>query len=126
MKVMISQPMNGLDEKEVEKLRLEIATKFNQAGDEIAYSLFKFKEEGYKTPALQYLGASIHIMSTVDAVYFAPGWEEARGCVIERKVCEAYGIKILDEIPAPLLMPENTDDALSGDDSQIINKEENK
>ena len=47
--------------------------------------------------ALYYLGRSIDLIGTVDAVYFAPGWRTARGCIIERRVCEEYGVKILDE-----------------------------
>lgn len=99
MKIMISQPMDGLDEKEVIQKRLEIIDKFNRTGHEVINSMFDFETHEYITPALAYLGASIYIMGAVDAVYFAPGWDKARGCIIERRVCEAYGIKILDEIP---------------------------
>lgn len=37
------------------------------------------------------------MIGKVDAVLFADGWQQARGCVIERKICEHYNIKILDE-----------------------------
>ena len=30
-------------------------------------------------------------MSKVDIVYFMKGWENARGCKIENKICQAYG-----------------------------------
>ena len=36
-------------------------------------------------------------MHNVDAVYFDDGWEKARGCRIERNICNEYDIKILDE-----------------------------
>ena len=36
-------------------------------------------------------------MHNVEAVYFDDGWEKARGCRIERNICNEYDIKILDE-----------------------------
>lgn len=36
------------------------------------------------------------MIGQVDAVYFAKDWRNARGCQIERRVCEEYGIKILE------------------------------
>ena len=57
----------------------------------------------YPQPALYYLGLSIDAIGRADAVYFMPGWEEARGCVIEHSVCEKYGIEILDRIPDPIV-----------------------
>ena len=38
------------------------------------------------------LGQSIIKMAEADKVYFARGWETARGCTIEKRVCESYGI----------------------------------
>ena len=57
-----------------------------------------FKEEavGYNHPGLFYLAKSIDAMANVDAVYFAENWSTARGCRIERKICENYGVKALE------------------------------
>lgn len=41
------------------------------------------------------MAKSIDAMAKVDAVYFVKGWNLARGCRIERKICEEYGVKIL-------------------------------
>ena len=38
----------------------------------------------------------MNFLSDVDAVYFVDGWQSARGCRIERKICEEYDIMILD------------------------------
>lgn len=51
---------------------------------------------GYNNPVLCYLGESIKYIGKVDAVYFTKDWMSARGCRIERAVCEAYGVKILE------------------------------
>jgi len=38
-----------------------------------------------------YLGKSIEMLAEADLVFFGKGWEEARGCRIEREVSEKYG-----------------------------------
>ena len=35
-------------------------------------------------------------MAQVDAIYFMEGWEKSRGCRVEIKVAEEYGLKILE------------------------------
>lgn len=66
-------------------------------GIDVINSIFS-EEAGdeYIEPALYYIGKSIDLIGKVNAVYFMEGWQLSRGCVIERKVCETYGIKILD------------------------------
>lgn len=43
------------------------------------------------------LGKLIELLSTTDAVYFADGWNNARGCRIEHQVAADYGIKIIND-----------------------------
>ena len=50
----------------------------------------------YNHEALYYIAKSIDVIGKVDAVYFAYDWQTARGCRIERKICQEYGIKILE------------------------------
>ena len=50
----------------------------------------------YNHEALYYIAKSIDVMGKVDAVYFAYDWATARGCRIERKIAEEYGVKILE------------------------------
>lgn len=96
MKIMISQPMRGRSEEEIKKERETIIEKFNKLHIEVIDTLFQEEVEGYNTPALYYLSKSILCMGKVDAVYFAKGWETARGCKIEREIAREYGIKILN------------------------------
>ena len=42
---------------------------------------------------LWFLGKSLELLSGADVAYFAPGWEEARGCRIEHDCAIAYEIK---------------------------------
>lgn len=46
--------------------------------------------------ALWCLGESIKLMAKADVAYFAKGWEEARGCRIERECAEEYGITVIE------------------------------
>jgi len=97
MKVMISQPMNGIEDKEIIKIRNEIVEKFDKMHIDVVDSFVKQDApESSLHPRLFYLGSTIRdFMSDVDAVYFVDGWRSAAGCRIEHKICQEYGIKIL-------------------------------
>lgn len=42
---------------------------------------------------LYYLGEAIKKMDKCDAVYFHSGYKNHKGCLIEEKICELYGLK---------------------------------
>lgn len=76
--------------------RENTVNKLSDLGIEVVDSIFKEEPQNYKEPALYYLAKSIDLIGRVNAVYFMEGWQQARGCIIERKICEYYNIKILD------------------------------
>ena len=45
---------------------------------------------------LWFLGKSIELLSDADVVYFASGWENARGCRIEHECAVEYGVDIIE------------------------------
>ena len=100
MKIMISQPMSGLSLSEIAYQRDKIEMKLESLGHEVVNSYFKeFDEENRCDLAhvpVYYLGKALQKMAECDAVYFAEGWELARGCVIERAVAEKYGLIIME------------------------------
>lgn len=49
-----------------------------------------------RTP-VKMLGESIIKMAIADVIYFAKGWETARGCVIEHEVAKRYSIPCMYE-----------------------------
>lgn len=63
---------------------------------DVVDTMFMDEAIGYNHPGLFYLAKSIDAMANVDAVYFAEGWNFARGCKIERRIAEDYGVKILE------------------------------
>lgn len=99
MKIMISIPMNGKNNDEIRKDMQKYIDKFDKLHIDVIDSLLDNVAglEYYNKPGLYYIGKSIDIIGKVDAVFFANGWEDSPGCIIEREVCKMYNVKILDE-----------------------------
>ena len=99
MKVMISQPINGIPDSEVRRIQNELKERFAKYHIEVVDSfLTEEVDTNLRNKGVFYLGRTIQkFLSDVDAVYFVNGWQRARGCKIERQICEEYGIMILDD-----------------------------
>ena len=99
MKVIISQPMNGIPDSEVRRIQNELKERFAKYHIEVVDSfLTEEVDTNLRNKGVFYLGRTIQkFLSDVDAVYFVNGWQRARGCKIERQICEEYGIMILDD-----------------------------
>lgn len=96
---MISQPMRGRTDDEIEYERDNALSWLKAHGFDAVDTFFKSDKLGI-TPAenpLFYLSHAIDGMSKCDTVYFCRGWEDARGCRIEHAIAEAYGLQILYE-----------------------------
>lgn len=95
--IFISQPMRGLTDDEILANRNKAINeaKLHFAEDDnivVIDSFLKDYDPGTtKCTALMYLGKSLQLMSNADAVCFAPGWEDARGCRIEHECAKEYG-----------------------------------
>ena len=120
-KAMISQPMNGLTDEEIEKTREKAIRHIERLGYKVVNTLFKdgwynnssMKDRGVMNIPVYYLARSLESMSFCDAVYFCDGWEDARGCRIEHETAEAYGLDIIyeedeEEPEAPLTDEQKT------------------
>lgn len=128
MKVMISIPMKSKTFSQIQEDMQKYIKDFEKLHIEVVNSIidkdeFTLKEE-YYTPGLYYIAKSIDLIGKVDAVFFAEGWMQSSGCKIERKVCEEYGVKILD---MNFLYPNLSVTRLFADDKyigEIIDSEE--
>ena len=91
MKVFISIPMHGKSDEEI-KAELE------QTKKDFAFSdsefIDGFIEDHEKMTPLECLAEAIKRMDEADGIFFANGWEDARGCRIEMAVAVNYGIEI--------------------------------
>lgn len=103
-RLMISMPMNGKTDKEIEDEWAqwrEAFIEYNLTHSNIepfvvVNTLFETPIKDYKYINLYYLAKSIEAMAKeIDVVFFAPGWEKHRGCQIEHHICEEYGIGII-------------------------------
>lgn len=108
-KLFISQPMKDKTQAEILEEREKcvayfrnLITKLNKIfKDSLDFEVINsFIEEepssNVQAPGLWYLGESLKLMSNADVVVFAKGWRKARGCRLERKCAEDYGITIID------------------------------
>lgn len=100
--LFISQPMNGLSEDEIRTNRKRAAKKAAQLlpdGEEIRVldTYFTFDAPGGTHFGLYFLAKSLEYLAVADAIYFAKGWETARGCRIEHRCAIDYGIDVLGE-----------------------------
>lgn len=97
-KLFISQPMNGKTNEEIEAVREKaIKSASHFLGEEVEVIDSFFKDAPHNAKPLWFLGKSIELLSTADVVYFAKGWEDARGCKIEHECAIEYGIAFIED-----------------------------
>ena len=102
-KAMISQPIIGKTEEEIQVTRNKAINKLNELGYELVNTLFteegldKEKFNDVTSVPLWVLAKSLQRMSECDAVYFCNGWAKACGCNIEHTVANLYGLKLIYE-----------------------------
>ena len=102
---MISQPMNGLTDEQITETRnrfLQFAKneKFQVVNTFFTNQLYIQSDMellGVINHPLCYLSKALEKMSHCHIVYFAKGWENARGCKIEHEVALQYGLDIIYE-----------------------------
>ena len=85
--------MNGLSDDEIIRIRKSVQKMLTE-NDELIDSFIEGAPA--KATPLWYLGESIKLLGSADVVVFAPEWENARGCRIERRCAEEYGIPMLN------------------------------
>ena len=96
-KVFISQPMRGKTETEILTERKRIIEEIrNMIGDHEVLDTY-FDNFGDAAKPLQFLAKSLWMLADADCAYFAPGWQDARGCRIEHDSAVVYGIEVLKD-----------------------------
>lgn len=97
-RLFVSLPMNGLSEEEIRKTMAECkkdAEKFLGEEFELVNNYITVYPNIAKHVGLYYLGISLEIMARADLIYFAKGWENARGCRVEREAAVRYGLPMI-------------------------------
>lgn len=98
MVIFLSYPMNEKSKHEQDmtrmKMRQALASQGYGSNNVIVHNGFCIEKPN--AGRLYYLGHAITLMDTCDAVAFHPGWTKAKGCQVERKAAELYGLQIID------------------------------
>ncbi len=88
--------MNGKTDEEILKVREKaIKSAEEKLGEKVEVIDSFFQNAPHDAKPLWFLGKSLELLSNADVVYFAKGWEEARGCKIENMCAIEYGIDLI-------------------------------
>lgn len=93
MKVFISQCMAGKTNEEIILERSLLVSKLENKGYQVIDSVLNIDAN-----PVYLLGKSIELLSEANFIYLMPGWENGRGCRIEKLVADNYEIPILEEV----------------------------
>lgn len=97
-KLFISQPMRGKTDEEILREREKAITAAEKhLGEKVEVIDSFFQDAPAEAKPLWFLGKSLELLSTADVAYFAPGWEDARGCRIENTCAIEYGITVIED-----------------------------
>lgn len=99
---MISQPMAGKTPEEIVEVRDNAIKYLEEQGYEVVDTYYPNDFNGLLpmdilNKPLFFLGMSLMYMSYCDTVYFCKGWDKTRGCILEHKAAEVYGLKMMYE-----------------------------
>lgn len=96
-KLFISQPMRGKTDEEILKEReIAIQKAKDLLNEDVEVIDSFFQDAPALAKPLWFLGESIKLLAEADVAYFAPGWEEARGCIIENQCAREYDIMMIE------------------------------
>ena len=97
-KLFISQPMNGKTNEEILAVREKaIESVKRNFGEEVEVIDSFFQNAPHDAKPLWFLGKSLELMADADVVYFAKGWEDARGCRVENLAAMEYGLDVIED-----------------------------
>ena len=97
-KLFISQPMKGKTDEEILSVRKKaIESAERNIGEPVEVIDSFFQNAPHEAKPLWFLGKSLEKMADADVVYFAKGWEDARGCRVENQAALEYGIETIIE-----------------------------
>ena len=98
-KIFISLPMANRSETDILNEIKSIGEKFKENYDIIDSYHQEDDPNGIDNRSgVWYLGNSLRLLRTADLVVFSRNWVEARGCIIEHRVCEYYNIPFIELI----------------------------
>ena len=100
-KLFISQPMKGKSDEDILAERQKaIKSAEAKIGEAVEVIDSFFQEAPADVKPLWFIGKSLELLAGADIVYFAKGWQDARGCKIENTCAIEYGIPVIEDYTA--------------------------
>lgn len=106
-KLFIAQPMTGLKEEDVMKVRelafddakkLAIEKKYITEDEELELiDQYHVPDAPIGVSGVWYLGNALQALEYADFIYFAGEWRKAKGCLAEKFITRIYKIPVLNE-----------------------------
>lgn len=97
MKVYLSIPITGKDEKKQREKADKIKLALSKAGHE-PVNPFDIMP-GKKNPDwFDYMCSDLRELDKCDAIYLCKGWQQSKGCRLERFYAEEHGKRLMFEI----------------------------
>ena len=97
-RLFISQPMRGkTDEQILAEREKAVRSAKEYLGEEVEVIDTFYTDFSKDAKPLEYIARSIKDLATADIAYFAPGWNEFRGCKIEHMCAVEYGMDRIEE-----------------------------
>ena len=94
LKIMLSSPMKGKTQEEIEEEREEMFEKIGYM--DVDYVVMETViKDAEKKSELECFSESIWLMSKADVLCMGYGWQEARGCRLEHDIAKAYNMPII-------------------------------
>ena len=97
VKVFISQPMTDRDLEEIQLERDSIISDLKSKGYEISDTVVIGNVPDCQYQSVHYLSDAFRYIAHSDAIYFAGGWKESKGCTVEHFTAMLYNIPIIHE-----------------------------
>lgn len=94
-KVFLSQPMKGRSNDQINLEREAIVKQIKKELNEPFEIMDTVFDDFDGSTPLKFLAMSLMVMADADCAYFANGWRETRGCLIEHACAKSYDIPII-------------------------------
>jgi hypothetical protein len=88
-RLFISQPMRDRTDEEIQAERDRILEEVREKYPDVE-PIHSFFQGASNMSPIECLAEALKRMEGADIIYFAPGWNTARGCVVEHYVAELY------------------------------------
>lgn len=101
MKIYISLPITGHDEKTQREKADKIKMALSRKGYEVV-NPFDIATDKKNPDWFDYIGADLRELAKCDAIFLCNGWKESKGCKLEMQYALSMGIRQIFESVEPV------------------------